>query len=45
MNNLSEQEKVLLTVFDKKMKADGFTDKKTASIDVAIDQLNQKMAY
>lgn len=46
MNNLSEQEKVLLTVFDKKMKADGFTDKqRTASIDVAIAQLNQKKMH
>lgn len=46
LNNLSEQEKALLTVFDKKMKADGFTEKqRTASIDVAIEQLNQKKMY
>jgi hypothetical protein len=46
LNNLSEQEKALLTVFDKKMKADGFTEKqRTASIDVAVEQLNQKKMH
>lgn len=46
INNLSEQEKALLTVFDKKMKADGFTEKqRTASIDVAVEQLNQKKMH
>lgn len=46
LNNLSEQEKALLTVFDKKMKADGFTEKqRTASIDVAVETLNQKKMH
>ena len=46
LNNLSEQEKALLTVFDKKMKADGFTEKqRTASIDVAVEQLHQKKMH
>lgn len=46
LNNLSEQEKALLTVFDKKMKADGFTEKqRTASIDVAVEQLNKKKMH
>ena len=46
LNNLSEQEKALLTVFDKKMKADGFTEKqRIASIDVAVEQLNQKKMH
>lgn len=46
INNLSEQEKALLTVFDKKMKADGFTEKqRTASIDVAVEQLYQKKMH
>ena len=46
INNLSEQEKALLRVFDKKMKADGFTEKqRTASIEVAVEQLNQKKMH
>lgn len=46
LNNLSEQERAFLTIFDRKMKADDFTDKqRQLSMDTAISQLHDKKMH
>jgi hypothetical protein len=46
MQNLSEKERALLTIFDRKMQAENFNEKQRAvSMDQAIDQLHDKKIH
>lgn len=46
MQNLSEKERALLTIFDRKMQAENFTEKQRAvSMDQAIDKLHDKQIH
>lgn len=46
MQNLSEKEQAFLTIFDRKMQADNFTDKqRQVSMDQAIDKLHDKQIH
>lgn len=45
-NNLTEKEQALLTIFDRKMQADNFTEKqRQVSMDQAIDKLHDKQIH
>lgn len=46
IQNLSEKERALLTIFDRKMQAENFTEKqRTVSMDQAIDKLHDKQIH
>lgn len=46
MQNLSEKERALLTIFDRKMQAENFNEKQRAvSMDQAIDKLHDKQIH